>query len=81
MPYRFFLLEIASSNNGSFRLSSKATPNRGRHVMGAVDARQMMAVPTADHGSPDMSRTNGSIANGGGHSDEYDVEDDAGGAR
>ncbi|CAN0053053.1 unnamed protein product [Scytosiphon promiscuus] len=71
----------ATSNNGSFRLGAKSTPNRGRHVMGAVDSRQMMAVPTADNGSPDASRMKGDIANGGGHSDEYDVEDDAGGAR
>lgn len=65
------------STSGSFRLGAKNPPSR--HVMGAVDATQMVAVPTADY--DESAGTNGGTVYANGNGDQYDVEEDAGGSR
>eukprot|EP00903_Cladosiphon_okamuranus_P015188 g14041.t1 len=68
-----------STTNGSFRLGAKNPSTR--HVMGAVDASQMVAVPTADY--DDSARgalSNGHTAYANGNGNDYDAEEDAGGS-
>lgn len=84
MPYHALLsypfLFIPRSTNGSFRLGAKSQQST-RHVMGAVDATQMVAVPTADY--DDSAGMNGgtAYANGNGNSYVNDVDEDAGVSR
>lgn len=68
-----------SNTNGSFRLGAKNPSTR--HVMGAVDASQMVAVPTADYDDSAGAGVSGGTAYANGNGNHYDVEEDAGGSR